>query len=133
MDKPRRRYASPAGSIFAVCHRTSGLAMHQQAVDTRTSIAASRRYPHSIFLLEEAAGVLGSLNAVARHMGAPWSTVANIHIDKMALPSAMVVALAELLAREPMIELAKVELERTDAWQQTWWRRKLRRLELNAP
>lgn len=83
------------------------------------------RHPQSLSLLAEAKSVYGSLNRVAKTFGVPWSTVANISIDRHAMPGALAAVIAQALGRDVLQAVAAVEMESARPWQVKAWQKVL--------
>lgn len=75
-------------------------------------------------LMNEARAIYGSYNRVAQALGVPWSSIAAITSGRKPMPAALAVLIAEKLARDPLVTLARVSMDadRSD-WQRTVWAR----------
>jgi hypothetical protein len=87
----------------------------------RQAVTTAARYRASIELIDEMKMIHGSYNKVSKALDMPWSTLAMVTSGRKPLPIAAVVRIAQTLARNPLIEIAKVEAEHTSGWIQKVW------------
>jgi len=86
-------------------------------------VTSATRYPQSMALMEELRTIYGSYNKASKGLGIPWATLAMVTSNRKPLPVAAAVKIAEKLALDPLVTIARVEAEHTKGWIQDVWLR----------
>lgn len=75
-------------------------------------------------LMNEARAIYGSYHKVSQALGVPWSSVAAITSGRKPMPAALAVLIAEKLALDPLVTVARISLDADrSSWQRQVWAR----------
>lgn len=75
-------------------------------------------------LMNEARTIYGSYHRVAQALGVPWSSIAAITSGRKPMPAALAVLIAEKLARDPLVAVARISMDADrSSWQREVWER----------